>query len=300
MSKKLNSIYAMQRRVYHFFTKNKAFLMTLPLFETLYNSFESGLNQIAVLNEEYEKDISGITRNKENIKKQAFKMAMELQRRLIAFAKLNNNEVLIKEVSYTESDLSRCSDSTFLSSCQVIYKAGANNESSASGYGINPDLLTHVKIAIDDFSTVIDAPREGQIGKTQIYDLRESLLRENQNILSKTDLLIDTVKNTHPQIYKEYYDTRKVIIRSGSLMVKAQVEDAITGAAVIGAVVSFRLDGVLMLEKTSADGGGFNVKTMEEGIYEVTTTKMGYPPDVREIVIIGNELNAINIALKKF
>jgi len=107
------------------------------------------------------------------------------------------------------------------------------------------------------------------------------------------------LKDSQPKIYKEYYDTRKVVTRSGSLTVKALVTDAASNAPVVDAVVSFRLDGVLILEKTSAEAGRFNVKSMDEGNYVVTTTKMGYQTDVRDVVIVANELNSITIALKK-
>lgn len=299
MNKKQRGIFAMQRRVYDFFTKNLEFLSTLPLFQPLYNLFGANITQINALNEEQERDITGLAENKETLRGSAFKKVMNLQRRLLAFGKLTNNEVLAKEISYTETDLSHYSDATFLSACSVIYSAGVANQEAANEYGVTPDLLTEVKSAIDAFGAVIDAPKEGQIEKTQTYSQVGGLLQENQSLLGKTDLLVDTVKDSQASLYKEYYDTRKVVTHSGSLTVKALVTDAETNAPIVGAVVSFRLDGVLVLEKTSAEAGGFNVKSMEEGNYVVTTTKMGYQTDVRDVAIVANELNSVSVSLKK-
>lgn len=299
MNKKQNGIYAMQRRVYNFFTRNLELLSTLPQFLTLYNLLGTTISQINLLNEEQEKDTSGLTKQKETLRGNAFKKGMNLQRRLLAFATFTNNDVLVKEISYTDTDLSHLTDNSFLSACWVIYHAGVTNQLAAAEYEVTPELLTEVKTAIEAFGAVIDTPKEGQIEKTQTSSEMGDLIQENQFTLGKTDLLVDMLKDSHPKIYKEYYDTRKVVNRSGSLTVKALVTDAATNVPVVGAVVSFRLDGVLMLEKTSAEAGRFNVKSMDEGNYVVTTTKMGYQTDVRDVVIVANELNSVAISLKR-
>ncbi len=299
MNKKQNGIYAMQRRVYNFFTRNLELLSTLPQFLTLYNLLGTTISQINLLNEEQEKDTSGLTKQKETLRGNAFKKVMNLQRRLLAFATFTNNDVLVKQISYTDTDLSHLTDNSFLSACWVIYHAGVTNQLAAAEYEVTPELLTEVKTAIEAFGTVIDTPKEGQIEKTQTSSEMGDLIQENQFTLGKTDLLVDMLKDSHPKIYKEYYDTRKVVNRSGSLTVKALVTDAATNVPVVGAVVSFRLDGVLMLEKTSAEAGRFNVKSMDEGNYVVTTTKMGYQTDVRDVVIVANELNSVAISLKR-
>jgi hypothetical protein len=299
MNKKQNGIYAMQRRVYNFFTRNLELLSKLPLFPTLYSLLGTTIPQINALNEEQERDLSGVTKQKETLRGGAFKKVMNLQRRLLAFATFTNNEVLVKEISYTDTEMSHLTDNTFLSACWVIYHAAETNQVAAAEYEVTPELLKEVKAAIEAFGKVIDTPKEGQIGKSQTSGEMGDLIQDNQATLGKTDLLVDMLKDSQPKIYKEYYDTRKVVNRSGSLTVKALVTDAATNAPVVDAVVSFRLDGVLILEKTSAEAGRFNVKSMDEGNYVVTTTKMGYQTDVRDVVIVANELNSITIALKK-
>lgn len=299
MNKKQNGIYAMQRRVYNFFARNLELLSTLPKFLTLYNLLGITIPQINVLNEAQERDLTGVTKQKETLKGNTFKKVMNLQRRLLAFATFTNNDVLLKEISYTDTEMSHLADNSFLSACWVIYHAGLTNQVAATEYEVTPELLKEVKAAIEAFAAVIDTPKEGQIGKSQTSGEMGDLIQENQATLGKADLLVDMLKDSQPKIYKEYYDTRKVVTRSGSLTVKALVTDAASNAPVVDAVVSFRLDGVLILEKTSAEAGRFNVKSMEEGNYVVTTTKIGYQTDVRDVVIVANELNSITIALKK-
>ncbi len=299
MNSKQGSIYAMLRRVYDFLKKKLTLLSKLPVFTDLFSSFESKLTQIGVLSEQQEKDISGLKKQKEALKADLITKALDVSRRVVAYAKLTGNDVLAKEAYYTETNLQHYPDETFVTSCSVIYTAAETHAASLIEYDVTAEMLAALKKAIDDFKAVMDSPKIGHTEKKQITDQLAQLFEEEITLLDKIDLLVDMMKNTQPEFYAEYFDTRKVVYHSGSLSIKGQITDAVTGAPLSGVNVSFALDGVIKLEKTTAEGGGFTVKTLSEDTYLVTASRIDYTSQTLPVTVLANELCVINIDLVK-
>lgn len=299
MNSRQSSIYAMLRRVYDLLKKKLALLSKLPVFTDLFSSYESKLTQIGVLSEQQEKDISGLKKQKEALKVDLITKALDVSRRVVAYAKLTGNDVLAKEAYYTETDLQHYPDETLVTSCSVIYTAAETHAASLIEYDVTAETLTALKKAIDDFKAVMDSPKIGHTEKKQITDQLALLFEEEITLLDKIDLLVDMMKNTQPEFYAEYFDTRKVVYHSGSLAIKGKITDAVTGAPLSGVNVSFVLDGAVKLEKTTADGGGFTIKTLSEGTYLVTASRIDYASQTLPVTVLANELCVINIALVK-
>jgi len=299
MNSKQSSVYAMLRRIYDLLKKNLPLLSGLPVFTTLFSVYETKLIQLGVVSEQQEKDISGLKKQKEALRADLILKAMDVSRRVVAYATLTGNEVLAKEAYYTDTDLQHYPDETLATSCSVIYSAAIANTAALLEYGVTTDTLTAFKKAVDDFRTAMDNPKKGTTEKKQATDQLAQLIDEELALLGKIDLLVDMLKNSNPEFFAEYYDTRKVVYHSGSLAVKGQVTDAATGAALSGVTISFALDGVVKLEKPTAEGGGFTDKTLAEGIYAVTASRIDYISQTVTVNILANELCAINIALQK-
>ena len=299
MTKKQISVFSMLRRVSDLIKKNITLLNVFPIFTELFGKYESNLTQIGSLIEQQEKDITGLATQKEVKRANATKLILNLSSRVVAYAKLTGNEVLAKEAYYSETDLNRLADDVFVKACRVIYSAAQSHSMELMGYGVTPEILSSADAAILAFEAVMDTPKEGYTGKKQTTTQLADLLAEEQAILGKIDLLVDILKDTQANFYTEYYDTRKVVYRSGSLAVKALITDAATGNPVSGVTVSFALDGVVVLEKVTADAGGFTVKSMEEGTYEVTISKLGYKTVIQPFNILADELATLEVKLQQ-
>lgn len=55
----------------------------------------------------------------------------------------------------------------------------------------------------------------------------------------------------------------------------------------------------MLLTKRTADKGGFNIKSLPEGIYSVNVKKNGYKPQVLTLAVNDGELNELNIEIVK-
>ncbi len=86
---------------------------------------------------------------------------------------------------------------------------------------------------------------------------------------------------------------------TGSLTLKCEVTDATTGLALEGALVSFSLDGTVVLEKLTSKAGGFTVKTMDEGTYSVTVKRLGYVTQILTVNVLDVELNVMKVGMVK-
>jgi len=118
-------------------------------------------------------------------------------------------------------------------------------------------------------------------------------------IIDKIDLLIETLKFSNPTLYTEYQYNRKINYFGSSLMVNSAITDAETGLGLPGVVMTFILDGVTVLEKTTGENGGANIKSINPGVYSVNLTKAAYATQTITVSIPGDDLITITAAMVK-
>ncbi|MBP1641045.1 MAG: hypothetical protein H6Q17_2628 [Bacteroidetes bacterium] len=299
MNKQQKSALSMFRRVYDFLVKNLALLSTLPMFTKLLEALELLLKQIEVLGEQQEKDISGLTTQKENLRSDLIKKVVETVKRIKAYAVLNDKEALLQEVDYSETLLNRYTPNDLVNGCMVIYNAGQKNLSVLAEYGVTADTQTVLKSAIDAFKVGSEVPKEGTIEKKQTTDQLEKAIADTTAVLKKIDLLVDMLENTQPELFNEYYDTRPVVVRKGSMTVRGMASDSATGDKLKGVKFVFRQNGTVILEKMTADGGSFYVKSLNDGEYQVSVSRIDYVGQEVTLNIPGTGLIELKIALVK-
>ena len=289
----------MLKRVILFLKKYADLFRELPVMDELTTELETNLNEIDNLRQLQATDITGLRKQKESFRKSALQKAVVCCHAILVYAKRVGNEVLASEMYYTETDMNKMSDNTLDTVLGVIYKSVLAYQTQLVPYGISPVKVTEFKAAIDVFKTAIGTPKGGAISRKQSTEQLLVLFDDELVIADKVDLMIDTIKFSHPAIYAEYHNNRKVLYYSGSLTLKCEVTDAATGLALEGVLVSFALDGNIVLEKLTSKAGGFTVKTMDEGTYSVTVKRLGYLTQILTVNVLDVELNAIKVALVK-
>ena len=111
--------------------------------------------------------------------------------------------------------------------------------------------------------------------------------------------MIETLKFSNPTLYTEYQDNRKINYFGSSLMVNSAITDAETGLGLPGVVLTFILDGVTVLEKTTGENGGTNIKSINPGVYSVNLSKPAYANQTITVSIPGDDLITITAAMVK-
>ena len=299
MTSKQSSIYSMLRRVLLFLKKSAEFFTELPVMADLTTEIETNLTEIDSYKEQQATDITGLRKQKENLRKTALQKAVEISHAIMVYARMVGNEVLATEMYYTETDLNKMKDNDLDTTLGVIYKSADTNKDKLTAYGITPAKIADYKTAADAFKTAIGTPKGGTIGRKQSTDQLAVLFEAEMATIDKVDLMMDTFKFSNQALYNEYQNNRKVILFSGSLMLNAFITDAETGTGIPGVKMEFMLDQTLVLEKTTGVAGGMNVKSLDPGVYIVKLSKIGYVTQQVPLNVPGDNLVTLNVSMAK-
>jgi len=304
------SKYSMMIGTRDYLIKNSEIAKTLPAFGELFPGFNANINQIQVQRELQEIDKSGITDTKSMLRFDLTSQALDVSRKTEVYARMNNNAILAKEVHYSETDLNKSADSKLKDKALVIYDKANANVAALAVYGIRPEMLTALKNSIDLFNASIPTTRTGKTETKQVTNQLTKLLKANDELLTKFDLLVEVVRLTEPVFYSGYKDHRKIInTGTGSLAMIAKATDALTGEAVKG--VKFTLihqNGTgnkpetktgEQLVKITAQKGILHIKNLTDGPYLTIVSKTGYKE--KELIVnkaTGDRIN-LNVQLER-
>ncbi|MHB9019792.1 MAG: carboxypeptidase-like regulatory domain-containing protein [Minisyncoccota bacterium] len=264
--------------------------------------------QIQAIAEQQKMSKKGITDGKNSLKESLIVTAADYARKLGAYAKFTNNATLAQEVKFTESKLRQVADTAVKDYAQIVYDRAQPIVASLATYGITAATQTALLAAITAYNASIGKPGAGRSEGTQITKQLVALFKTADTALANMDAAVEIVRLTQVNFYNGYKSARKVIeTGAGSLSVKGMVTDAKTGAPLKGVTVSFALDGGMAkakaannkpdVVKKTADKGGFNIKSLPAGTYQVTLKKVGYADQVVTISVNDGEMTELNISL---
>jgi hypothetical protein len=299
MTSKQSSIYSMLRRVLLFMKKFANLFTEFEVLNDLTTNLETKLDEIDTFREQQAKDITGLRKQKNVLRKTALQKAVEISHAILVYALIVGNEILANEMYYTESDFNRMSDNELDTALGVVYKTAMANLRSLAPYGINTDKITNLKAAIDAYKAAIGTPKGGTIGRKQSTGQLAVLFDDEMATIDKIDLMMDMFKFSNQAMYGEYQDNRKINYFSGSLVVNGLITDTETGEGLPGVKMEFMLDQMLVIEKTTGIGGGMNIKSLDPGIYIVKLSKIGYVPQEIQMNVPGDNLVTLTVSMTK-
>ena len=290
---------AMCRRVSDLINKNTSIFQEFPAFGSFQNSFDSNLTEIQRLGTLQATSIKGLRIKKANMKLNLSRNTMIMSSRAEAYSLRVNDFVLQKKIHRAETHLLKLSDVNFTVSCSIVYHSVLQYREVLKEYGVNEASLLNLKTAMDDYKAVMDTPKEAIIARKQLTLELAKRIEGQRAILDNIDKLVGLMLSKKPAILAEYWDNRKVLYRSRALAVQCKVTDAGTGKGIYRAGIAFYGNGALVLQKTTYKAGGAKMKSLTEGIYTITCSKIGYQTQTLTVSITNDELNAIEVALEK-
>ena len=150
-----------------YMNSNTAILNPLPNFPANFTAFQNAVTQIQGSSEQQNFDKTGIAVNKNQLKQTLVTLAADASRKLTAYAKFTNNQTLLSEVNYSESDLKRRADTNLKDAAQGIYDRAQPIVASLATYGITAATQTALLNAINAYNAAIPKPRLGITEKKQ-------------------------------------------------------------------------------------------------------------------------------------
>lgn len=287
-----------------FLLKNNAATASLPNFAQFSDAAKSGITEIQSWVEQQEFNKTGIAVEKKKIKDTLIVKAMDIANRLFAFAKFRNDSILMKEIGYKESELRKTTDTLMKEKCQIVFDKGSLYAADLVQYGVSQNMLDELKRLISDYDTSLPAPRIGIMEKKQATEKLAALFDQVNLNFDQLDTLLETLRYSDTVFYKGYQGARKIVNAGhGFLSLKGIVIDKNNNVPIqnVKIVLSLQLknpgDVAAVIEKKSAPKGGFNIRNMPAGSWNVSVTKEGYADQTFQIGVVSGETTMLTIKL---
>jgi hypothetical protein len=280
---------------------NEEIAKILPMFIANLTRIKNNNAQIRIISEQQKLGLNGATKGKSQLRAQTIVLAADTARKLTAYATFNNNHTLLGAVNYSESKFKRFTDQEVRDYAHIIYEQAQPLVESLTEYAITPDTQGDLSDAIESFNLALADPRYQTTIEVQATAKLKALFNDTKLAIAQMDKAVEIIRLTKPDFYKGYKTARKVI-RKGvvRLSLKAKVTDSVTGELLKNVIVSFALEGRLsklaLIKKTAAKGG-FSIKSLAAGTYQVTFTKAGYIDQVITINITDGEMTLVAVKM---
>ena len=292
----------------NFVSINEAVAKLIPKFMAYYGNLQSATNEIQMIGEKQGVDKTGVAIDKNKLKKKLIELALKNSRKLSALAKFANNDTLLKEVRFNESDLVRGQEVRLVDNCKTIYDAGQANISTLAEYGITPETQKEFLDKLTAFNNALETPRTGKGEKKKLTERLTVLFDLADNSIELMDFAVGTVKDEQVDFFNAYKTNRKLVeTNTGTISLKAKAIEVFTGVPLKGVIFTFEPEGTTMeltggngkLVKKTAARGSFQVKNMAAGSYKVKVHKPGYKDKEVVVSIADGERSDLNIVLEK-
>ena len=306
MSKTNDNKLNMFLAVKEFFVTWIAMLNLLPHFTDFHSSFLEELQIIQALSEQqlFDKKRNGVIERRKEFKLTLITIAAQAADKLYACALFIEDQVLQNELHYSLSKMKQSSDTTVLKWSKGIYDRINKHLTEAASYGLTEATQIDFKSMIDAFEVLMPSQR---VSATQKKFVTEQLVEHFDNAdesLLQIDALVKILASTEPTVYS-MYDQRRKILNYGTrtLALRGLITDSITKLGLKGVTIEFlNEDGKPLqpsLIKKSATKGGFNIKSLAEGIYKVKMKKVGYNDLIITITVAHGELCKMSAEMTK-
>ncbi len=131
---------------------------------------------------------------------------------LYVYAIDNNLPDLQKKASVSPSMLQHMSSEQLKTACLNIHSLAVKYKEIFVDYGSTPEEVDTLKKEIDDFITVISAPRSAIVTRSQATQRMKEIFSEiNQLLKNKTDKLMVLFEPSHPEVYQNYKAARIIV-----------------------------------------------------------------------------------------
>ena len=192
-------------------TDNKQLIwMGTPAFVTQYSIYNTDLSTLQSLKTAQEQNLKGFILDKAEKKGDMITRTMGLVSGLKAYAMTENNNVLLEEVSYSESDLKGTRDELVASKCQIVQDRAKTHELALAGYNVTAAMITDQQTSIGDYSVASQLPSTKEDARQVITSQIETTISKIRDVFKILDELVKTFKATEPAFVEEYFNSREI------------------------------------------------------------------------------------------
>ena len=256
--------------------------------------FDALISDLDDQREIQEKDNTGITVDKKNMKLELAVEASRIGAAVASYAAKTSNDELYELVNYSEADLFFGLDTFIVDQSKIIHDNANANIAALAPFGITAPTLANLQTLIDDYTEAIPAPRTAGTEKSDSTESIDLLISDIDDILERrVDNLVSTYKTSNTNFVNQYTSARKIVNPPTTTRALAiNVKDSITLQPV--ANVSITINPGTILKKTTQKGNAI-LATLAAGSYTAAIAKAGYTTQNINFNIVSGETTSLSI-----
>jgi hypothetical protein len=293
-----------------FLLNNTSITSALPNFSTYLTNIQNTNEKIRSTLAQQESNKHIDTNGKKILKMMLIAQAIDLGRKMVAYATNANKSDLLTQINYAESTLKKSSDATLVSIGQVIHDKANGIATDLASYGVTPLMITTLQTCLTSFNDAIPQRRVVKTDGGATTSLLSSLFNTLKTNWAKIDVLVEMVRISQSSFYDEYKHVRTIVQTGiGMLSLKVKTYESETGNILPNVSLSIstvdpKLAGWLefnkkrLLKKTAARGGA-HYKGVPNGNYMIYAKKPGRKDTSAMVNIIAGEFKIVKIFMDK-
>jgi hypothetical protein len=207
----------------------------------------------------------------------------------------------LAETKFTKTAIARIPVLELVDIANGLYNRIQTHLANLAPYTLTAETQTLYRSAIDIFVETIPHPRQSQMKSKENTLLETQGFVNGDEAISNIDSVVEIVRLVESVFYSGYKNARKIIEQgTGSLQVQGSVSESASTLPIPYAVLTFRLAGQteVVIEKETAAKGGFMIKSLPEGIYDVTVSKMGFRTQTVTVTVRWDQLCNVDVAME--
>ena len=202
--------------------RNNTTWQTLQAFVDGYADFGGRVTNIQNLAQSQAVDSTGLSTDKEQLRKAMALATVEVALATSAYAKKAKNNDLAAKTSVSASTFLEGRDTLAATNALNIHAAATANLASLAPYGVTAAKLTALKAKIDAYSASISKPRDAvSSGSTATKQMSDEFAAAEAALNDQMDALVPQFAAANA-MFVEDYNTARIIVDSGGGKAKAK------------------------------------------------------------------------------
>ena len=193
---------------------NIAIWTMIAAIMVLFDLLKAKIQLVRDLRQIQEKDNTGVTKRKGNVRKQMEEKGINMIRKLVMFAVATENTELDANINYTASDLSLASENRVADIIRLVYETANAHKSELAAYGVTDEMLELLLTLHQQFLVAMPETREKlTLSSTATKNINTLIAEISELQRTKLDRLIAGFADTNPDFYQQYKNARKIVDR---------------------------------------------------------------------------------------
>jgi hypothetical protein len=193
---------------------NIAIWTMIAAIMVLFDLLKAKIQLVRDLRQIQEKDNTGVTKRKGNVRKQMEEKGMNVIRKLVMFAVATENTELDANINYTATDLSLASENRVADIIRLVYETANAHKSELAAYGVTDEMLELLLTLHQQFLVAMPETREKlTLSSTATKNINTLITEISDLQRTKLDRLIAGFADTNPDFYQQYKNARKIVDR---------------------------------------------------------------------------------------